>query len=76
VITAIFSFSQTDRTCVKAILARRLRTQLLVIEHGTVISDPLVTAEKVNKFLGGGLDVAKMAAAIDPALYRNRPRVS
>jgi predicted AlkP superfamily phosphohydrolase/phosphomutase/tetratricopeptide (TPR) repeat protein len=57
---------------VKAMLARRPRTQLLVIEHSRAISDSLVTAEKVNKFLGGGLDVAKMAAAIDPTLHHNR----
>ena len=57
---------------VKAMLARRPGTQLLVIEHRDAISDPLVTAERVNKFLGGGLDVAKMAAAIDPTLRRNR----
>ena len=31
-----------------------------------------ITKEKVNEFLGGALDVAKMAAVIDPNLYRNR----
>jgi predicted AlkP superfamily phosphohydrolase/phosphomutase/tetratricopeptide (TPR) repeat protein len=58
----------------KAMLARRPCTQLLVIEHGRAISDALVTAEKVNQFLGGGLDVARMAAAIDPNLHRKRVR--
>jgi len=29
----------------------------------------------VNAFLGGGLDVVKMAAAVDPALHRNRATV-
>lgn len=57
---------------VKAMLARRPDTQLLVIEHSHAMSDPLAVAERVNQFLGGGLDVAKMAAAIDPALHRNR----
>lgn len=57
---------------VKAMLARRSRTGLLVIEHRKAFSDPRATAEQVNQFLGGGLDVAKMAAAIDPALRRNR----
>jgi hypothetical protein len=57
---------------VKAMLTRRPRTQLLVIEHSDAISDPLVTAGKLNRFLGGGLDVAKMAAAIDPTLHRSR----
>jgi predicted AlkP superfamily phosphohydrolase/phosphomutase/Tfp pilus assembly protein PilF len=57
---------------VKAMLTQRPGTQLLIVEHGDAISDPHVTAEKVNKFLGGGLDVAKMAAAVDPTLHRNR----
>jgi tetratricopeptide (TPR) repeat protein len=57
---------------VKAMLARRSSTHVLVIEHSKAISNPLLTAEKVNKFLGGGLDAAKMAAAIDPTLHRNR----
>jgi predicted AlkP superfamily phosphohydrolase/phosphomutase/tetratricopeptide (TPR) repeat protein len=57
---------------VKAMLTRRPRTHLLVIEHGDAIRNSLHTAERVNLFLGGRLDVARMAAAIDPALHRNR----
>jgi hypothetical protein len=57
-------------------LAGRAGTQLLVIEHGDAIRDPLGTAGKVNEFLGGGMDVAKMAAAIEPGLHRNRASVS
>jgi hypothetical protein len=57
---------------VKAMLTRRPDTQLLVVEHGAAISDPVDTAERVNQFLSGGLDLAKMAAAIDPGLHRNR----
>jgi len=56
----------------KVMLSRRPGTQLLALEHSKAISDSLATAEKLNKFLGGGLDVAKMAAAVDPALHRNR----
>jgi hypothetical protein len=59
------------RSRVNAVLARRPCTQLLVIEYRTAISDPLVTAERMNKFLGGGLDIAKMAASIDPTLHRH-----
>jgi tetratricopeptide (TPR) repeat protein len=54
----------------KAMLARRTGTQLLVIEYRNAISDAPGTARKVNQFLGGELDVAKMAAAIDPKLHR------
>src|SRR5208283_3177818 len=57
---------------VKAMLARRPRTQLLVIEYRAAISDSLGTAGMLNSFLGGGLDVAKMAAAVEPALHRLR----
>jgi hypothetical protein len=57
---------------VKAMLARRPGTRLLVLERSKAIEDPWGTAVKVNEFLGGGLEVAKMAAAIDPSLHRNR----
>jgi hypothetical protein len=60
---------------VKAMLAARPGTQLLTVEHSDVISDPLVTAALLNTFLGGKLDVAKMAAAIDPELHRIRSGV-
>ena len=56
----------------KAMLARRPDTELLVVEQRTAISRPADTAATLNRFLGGGLDVAGMAAAIDPALHRNR----
>ena len=56
---------------VKAMLTERPDTQLLLIEHRTAICNSRVTAERIDHFLGGALDVAKMAAAIDPTLYRN-----
>ena len=57
---------------VKALLAQRRGTQLLVVEHSDIFSDPIGSADKVNAFLGAGLDVRKMAAVIDPRLHRNR----
>jgi hypothetical protein len=48
-------------------LTRRPDTQLLVIEYRNVISDPLVTAERMNKFLSGGLDTSEDGG-------RDRPR--
>ena len=57
---------------VKAMLARRPATELLVIDHSAAISDARTAAARINEFLGGGLDVAKMAAAVEPALHRNR----
>ena len=57
---------------VKATLSVRPHTQLLVIQHRDTIADAPGVATKLNRFLGGGLDVAKMAAAIDTGLYRSR----
>ncbi|HXM45272.1 MAG TPA: tetratricopeptide repeat protein, partial [Bryobacteraceae bacterium] len=60
---------------VRAMLARRAGTQVLAIEHGDAICDAIATAGRLNEFLGGGLDVAKMAAAVDPTLHRRRTGV-
>jgi tetratricopeptide (TPR) repeat protein len=57
---------------VKAMLVQRPDTALLVVQQSEVISDPYASAEKVNQFLGGGLEVGKMAAAVDPALHQVR----
>ncbi len=57
---------------VKTTLASRPFTELLTIQHRCAIADPFEVAQQVNAFLGGGLDAAKMADAIDPALHRNR----
>jgi tetratricopeptide (TPR) repeat protein len=58
----------------RAMLAGRPHTQMLAIAYRQAISDSLAAAGRVNEFLGGGLDVARMAAAVDPSLYRNRAR--
>jgi len=51
---------------------RQDNLSILRVDYNAVIRDPLAQAEKVNAFLGGDLDVAAMAAAVDPDLYRNR----
>jgi hypothetical protein len=61
---------------VKAMLLRRPGTDHLEIEHAGAISDSLATALRINTFLGGRLDVAKMAAAVEPHLHRNRAGAS
>jgi hypothetical protein len=45
---------------------------VLSVAHSSVLADPLEEAARVNAFLGGGLDVAAMATAVDPALHRQR----
>jgi hypothetical protein len=44
----------------------------LMIGYRDVLDDPLEQARKISEFMGGGYDVEKMAAAVDPKLYRNR----
>jgi len=57
---------------VRGMLARRPVTEVLIVEHREAMRDAAGTAEKVNRFLGGRLDVGSMAAAIDPTLHRNK----
>ena len=56
----------------KTMLARRPDTGLLVVEHSALIHNPHAVGRKIDAFLGGGLDIPKMAAVVDPALHRNR----
>jgi hypothetical protein len=54
------------------LLRARRSCATLVVDHGDAVGRPAETARRVSEFLGGGLDVERMAAAADPALYRNR----
>jgi hypothetical protein len=44
----------------------------LPLAYAAVVAAPSVEAARINAFLGGRLDVARMAAVADRALYRNR----
>lgn len=44
----------------------------LHLDYGDAVRNPRRAAERLNAFLGGRLDVERMAAVADPALYRNR----
>ena len=46
----------------------------LVVPYADAVAHPEETAARVDRFLGGGLNVRRMAEAVDPALYRNRGR--
>lgn len=46
--------------------------ELLEVTHRAALADPRATAERVRRFLGRDLDLDRMAAAVDPSLYRNR----
>ncbi len=44
----------------------------LFISYNDIIQAPADGAEKINRFLGGFLDVEKMIGVVDTSLYRNR----
>jgi hypothetical protein len=46
--------------------------RLLRLSYNELIGQPLAQAERVREFLGGDVEVQKMAATVEPSLYRNR----
>lgn len=57
---------------VKLLLRTRPNFAVLEVPYAEAVADPAGVAARIARFLGGGLDAARMAAAVDPALYRNR----
>ena len=53
-------------------MAHRRCFRLLEVSYGDAMAHPAVEARRISDFLGGTLDVDRMAAVSDPALYRNR----
>jgi hypothetical protein len=60
----------------QAIVASRACFETLTVRYGDVIADPLSQAERVDRFVGGGLAIERMAAAVHGRLYRNRTHPS
>ncbi|QEH36685.1 Sulfotransferase domain protein [Aquisphaera giovannonii] len=59
-------------TRLRAWLAQQPNMKVLTIRYSDLVKDPEEQARRINEFLGGNLDVAAMAEAVDPSLYRNR----
>lgn len=57
---------------VDAWLAARPNFGVLRVPYARMVADPAAHAAAVNAFLGGTLDEARMRAAVDPSLHRNR----
>jgi hypothetical protein len=53
-------------------LDRQPHIAVLRVDYRDVVEHPTETAGRINEFLGGRADVARMAASVDPSLYRNR----
>ena len=73
-----FPDDQLERTFRKQLkqvriwLARQPNIRTLFVSHTEAIENADSVAEKVNNFLGGGLNSLAMAAAVDGSLYRQR----
>jgi hypothetical protein len=63
---------KTEYATYEAHLERRTNVSVVYVQYNDVIAEPAAQADRVAQFLGVGLDVAAAAAAVDPALYRNR----
>jgi hypothetical protein len=58
----------------RQMLAQEPQFEALEVHYTAILASPLEEARRVAGFVGGGLDVEAMAAAVDPELYRNRAR--
>ena len=53
-------------------LSQRSCFATLRVPYAGVLANPAAEAARLNEFLGGQLDVTRMAAVAEPKLYRNR----
>lgn len=60
---------------VKAWLVRQANIEALYVNYNTMVADPTESLQKVNAFLGGGMDVQTMASVVDGELYRERKSI-
>jgi hypothetical protein len=57
---------------VRQFLSKNPNFRVLHVQHRYVIEMPLTVAQQIATFLGGDLDPKRMAAAVEPSLYRQR----
>lgn len=53
-------------------LSRQSHIETLYVAYSELIHSPAPVIDRVNRLVGGGLDVRAMPQVIDPALYRER----
>ena len=57
---------------VEAWLRAQPNVSVLYMDYNTMLADPRRYIAEIDRFLGDQLDVEKMAAVVDPSLYRQR----
>ena len=57
---------------VRGWLIRQPNIETLYVNYNSMVKDPKEALNKINDFLGGGMDVSVMAGVVDKELYRER----
>jgi hypothetical protein len=57
-------------------LSQNRRFRVLQVQHRDLIERPSTAAAQLATFLGGGLDPERMAAVVEPGLYRQRRKAA
>ena len=57
---------------VERLLAGRSEFRMLAVQYPELVANPATEGARVNAFLGGDLNEAAMARAVDPSLYREK----
>lgn len=57
-------------------LSRQPNFAVLYASYNEILAQPLEHSRRIDRFLGGGLEVERMAAVVDQQLYRQRRGVS
>lgn len=57
---------------VRGWLIRQPNIETLYVNYNSMVKDPTEALNKINDFLGGGMDVSVMSAVVDKELYRER----
>lgn len=55
-------------------LNRQPNFEVLYLNYRDILKDPINNAQKISQFFDGKPDFEKMAAVVDPNLYRNRSK--
>jgi hypothetical protein len=57
---------------IRDFLGKNPTFEALYVDHHNLVTNPAQEVQRVNEFLGGKLDTAKMVAMVDEKLYRER----
>ena len=63
---------ETDLWRARYLMQHAAHFQCMELHYHDVLADALKESKRINAFLGGDLDIEKMATVVDHSLYRNR----